>query len=222
MRGIHREFQVGEQVVHALQDFDLDIRRGEFVAVMGPSGSGKSTLLNLMGCLDTPTRGSYVLAGEEVGGFSEARLAKVRRERIGFVFQDFHLVSRLTAMRNVELPLVFAGMTPEQRRERASRALDAMGLGPRAGHRPAQLSGGERQRVAIARAVVTEPDILLADEPTGNLDTASGAEILKLLEQRNAQGLTLIVVTHDLEIGNRARRMLQLRDGRLVGDSSPG
>jgi len=225
MRGICREFQVGGQMVRALREVDLDVRRGEFLAVMGPSGSGKSTLLNLLGCLDTPTRGSYRLAGEEVGGLGEAGLAEIRRSRIGFVFQTFHLVPRLTAARNVELPMIFAGVPAPERRERAARALRAVGLTGRAEHRPAQLSGGERQRVAIARAVVMEPDILLADEPTGNLDLRSGEEVLQLLEERNAAGITLVVVTHNPEIGGRAGRLLRLVDGRVESDvrrTSPG
>jgi putative ABC transport system ATP-binding protein len=225
MRGICREFQVGGQMVRALREVDLDVRRGEFLAVMGPSGSGKSTLLNLLGCLDTPTRGSYRLAGEEVGGLGEAGLAEIRRSRIGFVFQTFHLVPRLTAARNVELPMIFAGVPAPERRERAARALRAVGLTGRAEHRPAQLSGGERQRVAIARAVVMEPDILLADEPTGNLDLRSGEEVLRLLEERNAAGITLVVVTHNPEIGGRAGRLLRLVDGRVESDvrrTSPG
>ena len=218
MRGICRDFPVGSQVVHALREVDLDIRRGEFLAVMGPSGSGKSTLLNLLGCLDTPTQGSYLLAGEEVARLGEARLAGIRRSRIGFVFQTFHLVPRLTAIRNVELPMVFAGVAAQERRERAGRALHAVGLDERGHHRPAQLSGGERQRVALARAVVMEPDILLADEPTGNLDLRSGEEVLRLLEQRNAAGITLIVVTHNVEIGSRAGRLVRLVDGRVESD----
>jgi putative ABC transport system ATP-binding protein len=218
MRGVCRDFPVGDQVVHALRDVDLDLARGEFLAVMGPSGSGKSTLLNLLGCLDTPTRGSYLLAGEEVARLGEARLAETRRNRIGFVFQTFHLVPRLTAQRNVELPMTFAGVPAPERKERAERALGAVGLLPRALHRPAQLSGGERQRVALARAVVMEPDILLADEPTGNLDLRSGEEVLRLLEQRNATGITLIVVTHNPDIGGRAHRLVRLVDGRVESD----
>ena len=204
--------------MRALQDVELTIETGEYVAIMGPSGSGKSTLLNLIGCLDRPTAGSYRLDGEETADLDEGELSQVRQRRIGFVFQSFHLVSRLTAAGNVELPMVFAGVAPTERRARAARALDAVGLSERADHRPEQLSGGERQRVAIARAVVMEPTILLADEPTGNLDSKSGVEIVELLEEMNSRGLTLIVVTHDRDLGDRARRLILLRDGRVVQD----
>ena len=204
--------------MRALQDVELTIETGEYVAIMGPSGSGKSTLLNLLGCLDRPTAGSYRLDGEETADLDEGELSQVRQRRIGFVFQSFHLVSRLTAAGNVELPMVFAGVAPTERRARAARALDAVGLSERADHRPEQLSGGERQRVAIARAVVMEPTILLADEPTGNLDSKSGVEIVELLEEMNSRGLTLIVVTHDRDLGDRARRLILLRDGRVVQD----
>ena len=218
LAGISRTFEVGGRPVHALREIDLDIPAGEYVSIMGPSGSGKSTLLNIIGCLDRPTSGTYQLDGRETSRLSETQLSLVRRHKIGFVFQFFHLVPRLTAAENVELPLVFAGEDPRERRQRAGEALDAVGLSERSDHRPDQLSGGERQRVAIARAIVMQPAILLADEPTGNLDTSVGGEIIELLEQRNADGLTLLVVTHDPDIGERARRRVRLADGRVAAD----
>jgi putative ABC transport system ATP-binding protein len=220
LRGIARVFEVGDRPVHALRGLDLTIGAGEHVAIMGPSGSGKSTLLNVLGCLDRPTAGSYRLDGEEVGSLDEAGLCRVRQRKIGFVFQSFHLVPRLTAAANVELPMVFAGVPRAERQERVREALSAVMLIPREGHRPSQLSGGERQRVAIARAVVMRPSILLADEPTGNLDSASGAEVLELIEGLNARGLTLIVVTHDPAVGSRARRLVRLADGAVVEDTA--
>lgn len=216
LKGVSREFQVGDETVHALRDIDLEISAGDYVALMGPSGSGKSTLLNVMGCLDRATRGAYLLDGKDVTGLSETELALVRRNRIGFVFQFFHLVPRLDAAGNVELPMVFAGVPRGERRERVAKALESVGLSHRARHRPNQLSGGERQRVAIARAVVMGPSILLADEPTGNLDTHSGREIVELIERMNANGLTLIVVTHDPTIGRRARKTIAMSDGLIV------
>ena len=217
LRGIGRDYDVGGRPVHALRGLTLEIHDGDYVSIMGPSGSGKSTLLNLLGCLDRPSAGSYVLDGEEVARLDEARLSLIRRHKIGFVFQAFHLVPRLTAAENVELPMVFAGVERPQRIDRVRRSLGAVGLTDRAEHRPEQLSGGERQRAAIARAVVMGPSILLADEPTGNLDTASGGEVVALLERMNAEGLTLIVVTHDPAIGGRARRQVRLADGAMVG-----
>ena len=218
LRGISRRFEVGDQPVHALRAIDLDITRGEHVAVMGPSGSGKSTLLNILGCLDRPSTGSYVLDGEEVASLDENQLSSVRQRKIGFIFQSFHLVPRLTAIGNVELPMIFAGLDTAQRRVRAREALESVGLTSRAEHRPNQLSGGERQRVAIARAVVMNPAILLADEPTGNLDSRSGQEVIELIEGMNTAGLTLIVVTHDQSLGDRARRLVRLADGNIVED----
>jgi putative ABC transport system ATP-binding protein len=218
LRGITRTFQVGAQPVPALRDIDLTILRGEYVSIMGPSGSGKSTMLNILGCLDRPTAGRYELDGRETSTLSETELSLIRRHQIGFVFQFFHLVPRLTAAENVELPMVFAGLEPAERRLRVERVLAAVGLSERTGHRPDQLSGGERQRVAIARAVVLEPAVLLADEPTGNLDTHSGGEIVELIEKMNADGLTLVVVTHDPKIGERARRRIRLEDGWVVAD----
>ncbi len=218
LRGLTRHFEVGDQTVRALQDVSLEIPEGEYVAIMGPSGSGKSTLLHILGCLDRPTSGEYVLDGREVGSLPEGDLAEVRSHKIGFVFQFFHLVPRLTATANVELPMLLAGLPPVERRERAAQALLAVGLSDRASHRPNQLSGGQRQRVAIARATVMRPSILLADEPTGNLDRASGFEIIELIERMNLAGLTLIVVTHDQDIGQRARRIVRLVDGRIASD----
>jgi putative ABC transport system ATP-binding protein len=213
---VTRIFPVGESEVRALDQVSLEIARGEFVALMGPSGSGKSTLLNVLGLLDTPTGGSYELEGEPVQSLSEDQLAEVRQRKIGFIFQAYHLVPRMTAARNVELPLVFAAVPPPERRARVARALESVGLSPRAQHRPTQLSGGERQRVAIARAMVMAPSILLADEPTGNLDTRSGGEIVALLERLNRGGLTIVLVTHDPAIAAHAGRILRMRDGRLL------
>jgi putative ABC transport system ATP-binding protein len=213
---VSRVYQVGESEVRALDDVSLAIAPGEFAAIMGPSGSGKSTMLNVLGCLDTPTSGRYVLDGEPVEKLSEDQLADVRQRKIGFVFQAYHLVGRMTAARNVELPLMFAGVDPRERRDRVRLALEAVGLAARMEHRPNQLSGGERQRVAIARAMVMEPRILLADEPTGNLDTKSGEDIVALLERLNAAGLTLVLVTHDPRVAAHARRVLRMRDGEIV------
>lgn len=218
LSGVSRTYQMGGSPVQALREVDLCIDRGDYVSIMGPSGSGKSTLLHVLGCLDRPTQGSYRFGEAEIGGLNERELSLLRRCQIGFVFQFFHLVPRLTAAGNVELPMVFAGVRPEERRERVRDALGKVGLSPRAGHRPDQMSGGEQQRVAIARAVVMNPALLLADEPTGNLDTASGQEIVNLIESMNRSGLTLIVVTHDPRIGERARRCLRLMDGRVVSD----
>lgn len=207
---------MGGRPVNALVDVHESIAAGDHVAVMGPSGSGKSTLLHILGCLDRPSTGTYRLEGREVSGLGDAELAEIRRHHVGFVFQFFHLVPRLTALENVEVPMLFAGTPRAERRERAERALEAVGLIERADHKPDQLSGGERQRVALARATVMEPKLLLADEPTGNLDSASGAQVLDVLEGMNASGLTLVVVTHDPAVARRARRVLVLEDGRIV------
>jgi putative ABC transport system ATP-binding protein len=217
---VQRVFRVGDQTVHALQDANLEIATGEYLAIMGPSGSGKSTLLNIIGLLDRPNSGRYELDGENVTAQDDETLATLRREKIGFVFQAFHLIARLTAAENVELPLMLAGIEPQARRRRVAGALEAFGLGERARHRPDQLSGGQRQRVAIARAIIMEPRVLLADEPTGNLDRRAGREVLATLEALNRRGLTLLVVTHDPEIGGRARRCLQMADGRISSDRS--
>ncbi len=220
LRGIRRTFVVGDQEVRALRDVDLAIGRGEYVSIMGPSGSGKSTLLNVLGLLDRPDAGIYRLEGRDVTALDDGEQARVRRERIGFVFQFFHLVSYLTAAENVELPLVLAGVAPAARHERVAAVLRDMGLANRAHHRPDQLSGGQRQRVAIARATVTRPAVLLADEPTGNLDRTSGGDVIAILEGLHEAGLTLVVVTHDAEVGARAHRCIRMVDGSIAGDES--
>jgi len=219
LQGISRIFKVGGQDVNALDAVDLHISSGEYLSVMGPSGSGKSTLLNIIGLLDSPTQGSYTLDGHDVTSLSDDRLALVRREKIGFIFQFFHLVPRLSARQNIELPLLLAGVNNRERTRRSSRVIEDFGLVDRAHHLPEELSGGQRQRVAIARAVINKPAVLLADEPTGNLDQKSGVEIIKLLEQLNADGIMLIVVTHDVEVGSRANRYVKFVDGRIVSDT---
>jgi putative ABC transport system ATP-binding protein len=215
---VSRVFQVGDQAVHALRDITLGITDGEYISLMGPSGSGKSTLLNILGLLDRASSGTYHLAGQDVTALSDEEQARVRRERIGFVFQFFHLVARLSAQENVELPMVLAGIPADQRRVRSRELLASYGLVERAHHRPDQLSGGQRQRVAIARATVMRPGLLLADEPTGNLDRSSGKEVVQILEALHEQGVTLIVVTHDPELGRRAHRQLRLVDGAIAED----
>jgi len=223
LRDVDRHFQVGDQLVRALDDVTLTIADGEYVSIMGPSGSGKSTLLNVIGLLDRPTDGHYVLDGRETTELDDDALADVRARRIGFIFQSFHLVPRLTAFENVELPMVLAGQAPAARRARTDEVLTALSLTDRAHHRPDQLSGGQRQRVAIARAMVMRPTVLLADEPTGNLDHVSGGEVLAALESLNAGGISLIVVTHDDEVSARSRRQIRMRDGRIVHDApTPG
>lgn len=220
LQSIHRTFDVGDEQVHALDNVNLTINQGEYLSIMGPSGSGKSTLLNLLGLLDRPTSGHYLLEGRDTTGFDDQEQAQTRGNKIGFVFQAFHLVPRLTAAENVELPMILAGIPPAQRRERVAKTLAAIGMVERGQHRPDQLSGGQRQRVAIARATIMGPALLLADEPTGNLDTHSGEDVVKVLEELNADGLTLLVVTHDLALGQRARRCLNMVDGRVVSDIS--
>ncbi|HSC16513.1 MAG TPA: ABC transporter ATP-binding protein [Gammaproteobacteria bacterium] len=220
LSGICREYVVGAETVHALDHVDLTIKPGEYVSIMGPSGSGKSTLLNVLGLLDRPTAGTYRLQGEDVSGLDDNALAAARQRHIGFIFQFFHLIPRLTALENVELPLVLTGTAPRVRRERAAAILKSVGLESRVDHRPDQLSGGERQRVAIGRAIVMQPSFLLADEPTGNLDTRSGNEIIGILEQLNRGGIALLIVTHDPAVGDRAHRHLKLRDGKVVADVS--
>ena len=215
---IDRIFRLGDSEVHALRDVTLRIEPGEYVAVMGPSGSGKSTLLNIIGLLDTPTSGTYLLDGEDVTSLPDNRLAAVRSRKIGFIFQFFHLIPRLTARQNIELPLLLAGVPGRERAERSTRLLESFGLATRQHHRPDELSGGQRQRVAIARAVINEPAVLLADEPTGNLDRTAGHEIIELMEQLNRSGLTLVLVTHDPEIGGRAGRRIRVVDGRIAAD----
>ena len=218
LKHIDRHFQVGDQLVKALDDVTLQIGAGEYVSIMGPSGSGKSTLLNLIGLLDRPTAGSYHLDGQDVTSLSDVEQAHVRNRNIGFVFQMFHLVPRLTAAENIELPLVLAGMPPEERQPRVTSALAALGIQDRGHHKPEQLSGGQRQRVAIARATIMEPQVLLADEPTGNLDHKSGGDVIAILEELVDRGLTLIMVTHDPAMGQRAVRQLRMIDGRLDYD----
>ncbi len=219
LAGIERVFHLGDSEVHALRDLNLRIAAGEYVAVMGPSGSGKSTLLNLLGLLDRPNSGSYRLEGRDVTTLSADEQARVRSERIGFVFQSFHLVPRLSAAENIALPMVLAGLPPAQRAQRVAQALKDYGLEHRADHRPDQLSGGQRQRVAIARATIMQPAMILADEPTGNLDRTTGEEVMRLLEVLNSRGVTLIVVTHDATLGARAHRQLLMEDGALCHDN---
>ncbi|MGQ0576476.1 MAG: ABC transporter ATP-binding protein [Pseudonocardia sp.] len=219
LEGVTKVFRLGEIEVRALDGIDLLIDEGEFVAIMGPSGSGKSTMMNILGCLDTPTDGRYVLDGVDVVRLRDRELAEIRNRKIGFVFQSFNLIPRTSAIRNVELPLVYAGV--RARRDRALRALEQVGLGHRIGHRPNELSGGQQQRVAVARALVTDPAMILADEPTGNLDSASSVEILRLLVELNAAGRTIVVITHEDEIAAFAKRVIRLRDGVVVSDERP-
>ncbi|MDH4283916.1 MAG: ABC transporter ATP-binding protein [Gallionellaceae bacterium] len=216
---VSRIFTVGDQEVSALRNINLNLAAGEYVSIMGPSGSGKSTLLNLVGLLDRPTSGIYRLDGIDVTMLDDEQQARVRREKIGFVFQFFHLVPRLSAATNIELPLILAGIPAEERKDRVAQLLESYGLTERASHRPDQLSGGQRQRVAIARATIMQPAVLLADEPTGNLDQATGKEVMGLLERLTAQGVTLILVTHDPALGQRASRKLQMVDGKIVADT---
>ncbi len=219
LQDVSRIFSVGGQEVRALDGVNLQVEAGEYISIMGPSGSGKSTLLNLVGLLDRPTSGRYLLNDKDVTGLKDKQLARLRSRTIGFVFQFFHLIPRLTARQNIELPLLLAGIPPGQRQKRSLSIIRDFGLYERRHHRPEELSGGQRQRVAIARAAVNKPEILLADEPTGNLDSKSGLDIITLLEELNRNGLTLIVVTHDQEIGSRARRQIHFLDGRIVDDA---
>jgi putative ABC transport system ATP-binding protein len=220
LRGIGKNYRLGEIEFPALTDIDLVIHDNEFLALTGPSGSGKSTLMNILGCLDTPTSGNYSLDGSEVAGLDEEQLAEVRNRKIGFVFQNFYLMPRMTAMDNVAQPLIYRGIAPAKRREHAARALQRVGLGDRMGHRPNEMSGGQRQRVAVARALVGHPEFLLADEPTGNLDSRTAGEILDLFKQLHAEGQTVVIVTHDPSVAARCKRLVRLHDGRIAEDRS--
>lgn len=219
IRNIIRDFKLGQEVVHVLKGIDLDIKRGEYLAIMGPSGSGKSTLMNLLGCLDTPTAGSYNLNGNDVSQMTDDELAEIRNKEIGFVFQTFNLLPRTTALENVALPMIYAGASKKERQERASSVLNNVGLSDRMDHKPNQLSGGQRQRVAIGRALVNNPSIILADEPTGNLDSKTGAEIMGLFDKIHADGNTVIMVTHEEEVAAHAKRIIRLRDGIIESDT---
>ena len=218
LQNISRLYQMGSETIYALRDVSLGIERGEYVAIMGPSGSGKSTLMNLLGCLDTPTSGRYELNGTDVSEMDDNELAEIRNREIGFVFQTFNLLARSTALHNVELPLIYSGLNAEQRRQMALDALEHVGLSDRVHHKPNELSGGQRQRVAVARALVNKPSIVLADEPTGNLDSKTGREILALFDELSRKGNTLIVVTHEEAVARHARRILRIRDGLIASD----
>ncbi len=222
-KSLSKIYQMGEVQVHALRDVSLQVKQGEFLAIMGPSGSGKSTLMNILGCLDQPTSGDYFLAGDAVARLDDNRLAKIRGEQIGFVFQNFNLLPRTNALHNVELPLIYSGIGRRERHRRSEAALSLVGLGDRVHHNPNELSGGQQQRVAIARALVSQPAIILADEPTGNLDTQSSREIISILQRLNQeQGITIIFVTHERDIAKRTRRVVRLVDGRIVSDTTNG
>ena len=220
LKNLSREFQVGNQVVHALDAIDLAISAGEYVSIMGVSGCGKTTLLNILGLLDTPSSGDYILSGINTSEMNDDEMANIRSTKIGFIFQSFHLIPRLTAAENVEIPMILAGHSQQMRAEKVTQALARVNLTDRSDHRPEQLSGGQRQRVAIARSIVMEPEVLLADEPTGNLDSTSGSEIVELIEELNQGGLTLILVTHDKEIGKRSNRVIRLLDGKIISNQT--
>jgi putative ABC transport system ATP-binding protein len=218
LRKVVKEYRMGEGVVHALRGISLDVSRGDFVAIMGASGSGKSTLMNIVGCLDVPTRGHFWLDGVDVRTLDDDDLARIRNRKIGFVFQSFNLLPRMSALANVELPLVYAGVRPAERRARAARALEAVGLGQRMDHYPSEMSGGQQQRAAVARAIVTNPALILADEPTGNLDTESSLDVMSVFDQLHAQGRTVVVITHEEDIAAYTERVVKLRDGHIVED----
>ena len=220
LKNLSREFQVGNQVVHALDAIDLAISEGEYVSIMGVSGCGKTTLLNILGLLDTPSSGDYILSGINTSEMNDDEMANIRSTKIGFIFQSFHLIPRLTAAENVEIPMILAGHSQKMRAEKVAKALARVNLTDRSDHRPEQLSGGQRQRVAIARSIVMDPEVLLADEPTGNLDSTSGTEIVELIEELNQGGLTLILVTHDKEIGKRSNRVIRLLDGKIISNQT--
>ena len=216
LKNLSREFQVGNQVVHALDNIDLEIAEKDYVSIMGVSGCGKTTLLNILGLLDTPSSGDYILSGINTSQMNDDEMAKIRSTKIGFIFQSFHLIPRLTAAEKIEIPMILAGYSKKMRAEKVAKALARVNLTDRSDHRPEQLSGGQRQRVAVARSIVMEPEVLLADEPTGNLDSTSGTEIVELIEELNKGGLTLILVTHDKEIGKRSNRVIRLLDGKII------
>jgi putative ABC transport system ATP-binding protein len=222
LENVQRVFQVGDETVYGLRQVNLSVKEGEYLSIMGPSGSGKSTLLNIMGLLDRPNQGTYFLDDMDTTRMSDKQQAAVRRHRIGFIFQFFHLVPRLTAAENVELPMMLAGMPPSRRKRQVDRALDQLGLSDRSNHRPDQLSGGQRQRVAIARATIMQPGVILADEPTGNLDRTSGQDVIETIENLHRQGMTVIMVTHDPELGRRANRRISMMDGHIINDQGDG
>ena len=219
MSGIRKVYDTGKVKVEALKGIDLDVYPGEFVAIVGPSGSGKSTLMNLLGCLDTPTEGQYEIGGDNVAGVTRDELAEIRNRRVGFVFQNFNLLPHITAQENVELPMLFGGIAPKERKQRATELLTRVGLGDRIDHKPTELSGGQMQRVAIARALAMDPDIILADEPTGNLDTSSGTDVMSLFQELWKSGRTLVIITHDPALAKRASRIVEIRDGHITSDS---
>lgn len=218
LKDIMKTYTMGDSIVHALYHVDLHIKFGEFTAIMGPSGSGKSTMMNILGCLDRPTSGEYYLDGKEIAGYDDDELAHTRNKKIGFVFQNFNLLSKLTAQANVALPLIYAGVGEEERMERAKKALENVGLGQRLDHKPMEMSGGQRQRVAIARALINNPAIIMADEPTGNLDTKSSYEIMDIFKGLNDEGRTIVMVTHEPDVAEQTKRILVMRDGQLVSD----
>lgn len=222
LKDIMKTYQMGDSVVHALYHVNLKIEPGEFTSIMGPSGSGKSTMMNILGCLDRPTSGEYFLDGKEIAGYDDDELAHTRNAKIGFVFQNFNLLAKLTAQENVALPLVYAGVDEDERMERAKKALEAVGLGDRLEHKPMEMSGGQRQRVAIARALINNPAIIMADEPTGNLDTKSSYEIMDIFKKMNESGKTVVMVTHEPDIAEQTKRILVMRDGQLVSDERSG